>query len=916
MSNAQHPDHKKLADLLLQWEEARDRGETLSPEELCAECPELLEPLRQQIAMLQEMAWMKQDAAEAQEEQPSESDPWLGQVLLGRYRIEQLISQGGFGRVYRGYDEELKRPVAVKLARPDRPLPEKLAESLLEEARRAAKLRHPGIVSVYDVVREKDQVFLISQLVEGESLAELLQRRCFSPQEAARLVAEVAEALQHAHDCGFVHLDIKPENILLDSGGGPLLTDFGIAKTREQLAQQEAVATGTLPYMAPEQVAGEVQLVDARTDIHALGVLLYELLTGQQPYQGSNPATLREEILLRRPVPPRKRNPAVPRELEKVCLKALAKHPQERYATAEEMAQALRRACRAAVLGKWLHRSFTIAGLTGVLALLVFFWLLPRTPPQQEKPKEKPKPERVWGIQLTPFARARCVAFSPGGNLIAVGTLDNTIRLLDAKTGREMGKLKGHECWVRSLAWSPDATRLLSVSGGTTLSGQVRLGHDHTLRLWSVSQRKELQRFRGHVAPVVTLAVDWKNRRVITGSNDDTVRMWDLDQGKELWQIKAEVRCVTAIAWDIRNQKLYIGGHTGVIHQWDLEAKKRIRTFRGHERAIFSLDVSPDRKYLLSAGLDHTARVWSRKGTQLHIYRHPQSVSWAVFSPDGKLVATACYDGTVRLWSAGSNEELHRYHGHRENVSAVAFSPDGKRLVSAGRDGTVRLWRVPENLDAESLPSPSDLYPPENAPVLAFDGRSRILTPVERFAPVTIEAWVRPKSYLDTGCQFIVGSDIQGRFGIGLALCRRLLAAERIPFPEDKDEHGIILSNVWAPVTRWSHLAVVFAPKETRLYFNGHLVKIGPPTQALGGTKFVVGCLSQDNQADFFFGDIYAVRITRGERYHKSFVPEKRFSPEKRGSPHQTVLLYDAQHVEGNRVLDLSGNGNHGTWKR
>jgi len=141
------------------------------------------------------------------------------------------------------------------------------------------------------------------------------------------------------------------------------------------------------------------------------------------------------------------------------------------------------------------------------------------------------------------------------------------------------------------------------------------------------------------------------------------------------------------------------------------------------------------------------------------------------------------------------------------------------------------------------------------------------------------------------------------------------LAAERIPLPGE-NARGLIRANTWVPAKRWSHLAVVFARKETRLYFNGHLAKIGPPTQAKGGTRFVIGCQGQANQVDFFFGDIYALRITRGERYRGSFTPEVRFVPDKPGSPHETLLLYDADHVVGDRVLDQSGHGNHGTWQR
>jgi len=755
-----------LDRLLLQWEEAKERGEELTAEQLCAECPELLEPLRRQIALLKKMAWMEQEVAELAEGPQAGADPLPGQVLLGRYRIEQLLSQGGFGRVYRGFDLELQRPVAVKVARPDRPLSEKLAESLLQEARRAAKLRHPGVVSVYDVVRHQGQVFIISQLVVGQSLAEVLEQRRFSPPEAAELVAKVAEAVQHAHDCGFVHLDIKPGNILLDSRGQPLLTDFGIAITREQLAQQEAITSGTLPYMAPEQVAGEVSLVDFPADIHALGVLLYELLTGELPYQGKTPAELRQQILFRHPPAPRQQHPQLPAALEAVCLKALAKHPADRFASAGEMARALHEARHKAEAHKWLHRFSVVIGLVGLLAAVGWgVWTVQKSLPKQPAgPGEEHAPEIIWATRLEPATFAPCVVFSPTGDMIAAGGMDNTIRLLDAATGRELGKLQGHESWVRCLSWSPEGQRLLSGSGGANINGKVHLGSDHSVRVWSVKGRKELFCLKGHVAPVVTVAVDWEKGHALTGSNDGTVRLWDLEQGKELWQFSPQVSSISAIAWAIGDRHLFVGGRDGVIRLWLLEPRKQIAVMNQHHATVKYLCLSPDRKYLLSCSSDHTVCLWNREGKLLRVYPHPNRVTWAAFTPQGRRFATGCLDGIVRFWSLASKRPLKEYRGHQGGVLAVAFSPDGKQLVSTSNDGTVRLWRVPDFSDAEhpKLPGWSDLYPPEEAKVLAFDGHSCIVTPLERFAPVTIEAWVRPKSYLAAGCQFIVGATFGG----------------------------------------------------------------------------------------------------------------------------------------------------------
>ena len=264
-----HELDETLANLLMQWEEAWDRGEDIPAETLCVECPVLIERVRSRIAALKQMAWMTKSDVEP-DSSGSHPDVLIGKTLGGRYRIETLIAEGGFGRVYRAFDPELQRHVALKVPKANRVSSSEQADQLLEEARRAAKLRHPGIVSIFDVGRDDGSVFIVTELIDGQNLAELIEQHRPEPQHAARIVADVADALQFAHEQGFVHRDIKQANILIDSHGRPHVTDFGIAATVEQIAQGDAVSSGTLAYMAPEQLAGETHLIGPRTDIHAL----------------------------------------------------------------------------------------------------------------------------------------------------------------------------------------------------------------------------------------------------------------------------------------------------------------------------------------------------------------------------------------------------------------------------------------------------------------------------------------------------------------------------------------------------------------------------------------------------------------------------------------------------------------------
>jgi formylglycine-generating enzyme required for sulfatase activity len=364
-----------LSNLVVQWSEAFERGENLTPEQLCPDNPDLAMQLAWRIDLLRSMRESPNRAngpMPAEREtlpplpplsplaptgsprtsaphpeamtpsSPSASAP--APVCLPGYEIERELGRGGMGVVYLARQVELGRLVALKMLRTGPWTNSEERERLLREARLVARLDHPGIVAIHAIGEHQGQPFLALEHVPGGSLAKRLDGKPWPIAQAVALVEQLARAVHHAHLHGIVHRDIKPANVLLTTEGAPRVADFGLARHAEDSGgTRSGTVMGTPRYMAPEQATGKVRAIGPQTDIHALGVILYELLTGRSPFSGSKLMAILQSVRDRAPAPPRRLRPELSRELEAVCLRCLAKDPAARYPDAETLANELKR---------------------------------------------------------------------------------------------------------------------------------------------------------------------------------------------------------------------------------------------------------------------------------------------------------------------------------------------------------------------------------------------------------------------------------------------------------------------------------------------------------------------------------------------------------------------------------------------
>jgi serine/threonine protein kinase/WD40 repeat protein len=654
---------------------------------------------------------------------------------IGHFELIDRLGMGGFGTVWKARDTILDRTVALKMPRGES-VDAASIEKVMREARAAAQLRHPNIISTHEVGRHEDTLYIVSDYIHGASLAEVITDHRLSIRDSVVITTKVADALQHAHASGIVHRDLKPSNILIDDNGEPHLMDFGLAKRKdwEITVTTEGAILGTPAYMSPEQARGEASHVDGRSDVYSLGVILFQLLTGELPFRGSMRVLL-QKVIHEEPSAPRSLEGRVPKDLDTICLKCLEKDPSRRYTSAGELAADLRRfqagkpilARRVGRLGrtiKWMGRNRAVTALlASVIATLLiasivssyFAWSAAESAERADQ-QALAVTDTLYDSEVQAARLTRQVREQGYGATVRklVDSAKNlpTSRVNKSQLRQELVLAMGDFVAYSPTIVSPlgQTTSICLSSDGTELVVGLRDGRLFLYDTRDGRQRHELESLDKSVQSL-TLARDGSRLFAVDQAGQTSV--WQ-SMGNH-WDLAKRFRIA-----DYSNDNIFALSANGElvaylkgsrIEVWDVGTEKKLRdlqTQANWKMRNVAYDVA---KRLIISGytndVENTAgwAVWNLETGERQNYvtipslgsSYPNSIGLA---PDGSRMALG-FDEALLLYDMASLQRTSLFGF--DATKAVAFSPTHPFLAAVNIRGQITIWNSNTNRQLATL---------------------------------------------------------------------------------------------------------------------------------------------------------------------------------------------------------------------